>query len=443
MLDLSDALRQVLASVKSLPSESIPLAASAGRILAKPITAPFDLPRFDNSAMDGYAVRAEEVVKARAEAPVCLRVIGQVAAGEIPQTALEPGACVRVFTGSALPPGADAVVMQEDTVAAPNQPEHILVVDGVQTWEHVRLHGEDLKADSLVAARGERLGAGSLSLLASLGLRRVQVSRQPVVALLATGSELIDRSRALKPGKIYESNRVSLGALLQSIAAKPRVFPLVPDDLSATHAALEKAFAESDAVITTGGASVGELDLVKQAFEAMGGNLDFWKIAIRPGKPFVYGHWGDKCFFGLPGNPVSALVTFLLLVRPALLQMQGATHWELPAFPGVLAEPLRNPGDRCHFMRVIVDQTGQVCSAGRQGSHVLSSLAKANGLVEVAPFATLLAGTTVRVPALGVAAILTSIANQVRQRDQMAVTRSEIWHASPSIRKGAKRSVKA
>ena len=248
-----------------------------------------------------------------------------------------------------------------------------------------RLRGEDIKRGTRLAEAGDRLGAGRLGLFAAVGASEINVARRPRVALLATGSELVDHGQRLSPGKIYESNRVMLAASMVRAGAIPEPFPLVRDNLEATCAALGKALAECDAVVTSGGMSVGEYDFVKRAFEKVGGELAFWKIAVKPGKPFAFGRAGKKYLFGLPGNPVSALVTFLLLVRPALAAMQGATELSLPRSTGVLAEPLVNHGERRHFMRVVVDEAGQVRSAGGQASHMLSSLAKANGLVDVPP----------------------------------------------------------
>jgi len=219
----------------------------------------------------------------------------------------------------------------------------------------------------------------------------------PRVALLATGSELIEGGLPPAPGKIYESNRSMLAALVRQAGGVPIILPLVEDTLTATRNALRDAVAQCDVVVTAGGVSVGEFDFVKQAFEELGGELAFWRVAIRPGKPFVFGRSHGKFLFGLPGNPVSALVTFLLLVRPALRRLQGATDPALPKSFGVLVEPLENPGDRRHFMRVFLDEHGDVRSTGVQSSHILSSLAQANGLVDVPPHATLSAGATVPV----------------------------------------------
>ena len=397
MLQLEEARRRVLAAIEPLPAEAVPLSGAVGRVLAETILAPLDLPLFDNSAMDGYAVRAADLARARAEAPVALRLAGQVAAGETLAGGVSAGTCVRLFTGSPLPAEADAVVMQEDTRPSPDAPGQVLFLETVKPWENLRLRGEDVKRGSPLVQAGERLTAGAAGLLAAVGIREIRAGRRPVIGLLATGSELTEAGQPLAPGRIYESNRISLAPWLAEAGAVPRVFPLVRDTLAETRAALEQALAECDGVVTTGGVSVGELDFVKQAFVDLGGVMDFWKVAIKPGKPFVFGRCGGKFLFSLPGNPVSALVTFLLLARPALLRWQGAARVELPAMSGVLAEPLANRGDRRHFLRVIVDEQGGVRSAGAQASHFLSSLARANGLVEVPPATTLAEGTRVQV----------------------------------------------
>ena len=397
MIELEAALQRILASIPAPVSERIPLSDAHERILAEPAASPLDLPLFDNSAMDGYAVRAADVAAAKADSPVRSRVRGKVAAGEVFPGELTGGDCVRLFTGSPLPRGADAVVMQEDTRAAANAPGEVLVLGAVRPWENVRLRGEDVKRGAVLAEAGDMLTPGKISLLAAVGASEVRVGQRPTVGLLATGSELREAGQPLAPGQIYESNRIGLAALARRAGAAPRIFLLVPDTLAATQAALEQAASECDMVVTTGGVSVGETDFVKAAFERLGGKLQFWKVAIRPGRPFVFGTRGEKFLFGLPGNTVSALVTFLLLVRPALLRWQGAREVALPACPGVLAESLANPGERRHFMRVRVNAAGNVLSAGLQASHALSSVAAANGLVDVPARTTLAAGATVPV----------------------------------------------
>jgi molybdopterin molybdotransferase len=406
MLEYEEALARVLAAVPSPASEPIALADADGRILAQDIVSPIDLPPFDNSAMDGYAVRASDVKLANPGSPVSLRLVGRVAAGENSSSEVSPGTCVRLFTGSPLPAGADAVVMQEDTKIDAAKPNQVLILDTVKSWENVRFHGEDVKRGARVCEKGEALTAGRLALLAATGCAEVLASRRPIVGIIATGSELKEPGESLAPGQIYESNRTSIAHLVRKAGAIPRTYPLVTDMLEATRLALSSAFKQCDIVITSGGVSVGEMDFVKQALGELGGDIQFWKVAIKPGRPFVFGHLPaadnglsprHKLFFGLPGNPVSAFVTFLLLVRPAILRWQGTNDVALPCHPAVLAETLENQGERRHFMRVRVSSDGKVQSSGFQASHILSSLVAANGFLDVPPRSTLMAGTTVQV----------------------------------------------
>jgi molybdopterin molybdotransferase len=397
VLELETALSKILAAIPPPVDESIPVSDAAGRVLAEAVPSPVDLPIFDNSAMDGYAVRAGDLISAKPESPAHLRLVGKVAAGEMFGGEVTAGTCVRLFTGSPLPRGADAVVMQEDTRVESNAPNQVSFLAPVRPAANLRRRGEDLKRGAVLAAAGEFVTVGRISLLAAAGLLRVRVGRQPVVGLLATGSELTDPGQPLTPGHIYESNRTALAALVRRAGAVPKVFPLVADALTSTRLALMEAFKECDAVVTSGGVSVGEMDFIRPAFQEVGGELQFWKVAIRPGRPFMFGRYAEKLLFGLPGNPTSALVTYLLLVRPALLRWQGAVDVSLPARAGVLAEPLSNAEGRRHFVRVKIDASGKVHSAGVQGSHILSSMAAANGLLDLPPRTTLAAGTAVQV----------------------------------------------
>ncbi len=385
MLTLEDARSRMLACFLTLPAETVPLANAAGRISASALEAAVDLPGFDNSSMDGYAVCAEDLREAGPNAPVSLRVIAEIPAGENSPGTVISGTAARIYTGSPMPAGADAVVMQEDTRRMGDVVE---VLDRALPGENVRRRGEDVRHGETIITAGATLTAGRLALLAATGHGFVSVTRRPVVGILGTGSELCEASSGpvqLQPGKIFESNRAALAPLVAAAGGMPVILPLVADQFDATRAALESAFSKCDAVITTGGVSVGELDFVKAAFEAIGGTMEFWKVAIRPGKPFVFGRWRDKYLFGLPGNPVSALVTFLLLVHPSLRRWQGAADVQLPGSHGVLAERVINESDRRHFMRVVVDSGGLVRSAGPQASHRLASLARANALLDVPP----------------------------------------------------------
>jgi molybdopterin molybdotransferase len=397
VISLEDAQTRILSAIQPLPAEEISLAHALGRFSAEPLHALVDLPPVDNSAMDGYAVQAADLHVATVSNKVALMLAAEVRAGEPTPPKIAPGACARIFTGAPLPSGADAVVMQEDVTREEGPEVRILFSEPAKPWENVRLRGEDVRAKALLLEAGEKISPQYLGVLAGGGVNRLRVFRQPVLGLLATGDELLEPGEPLVPGRIYESNRSALAALATLCGARPKAYPLLRDDLDLTEQALRRAFAECDAVVTTGGVSVGEMDWVKPAFEKMGGSLDFWKVEIRPGKPFAFGLAEGKAFFGLPGNPVSAMVTFFLLVRPALLRLQGARDVRPPVTWGKLAGTLRNEGERRHFMRVILDATGEVRSAGSQASHMLSSLSRSHGLVDVAPRTTLPSGVVIPV----------------------------------------------
>jgi molybdopterin molybdotransferase len=398
MLELEEAVARILTVMPPVQSERIPLMSAHRRVLTGTVHSRIDLPPFDNSAMDGYAVRANDAGAASAATPVRLRLVGKVAAGETFSTQVDAGCCVRVFTGSMLPAGADCVVMQEDTrIDDPAKPSEITLLEPGRAWENIRLRGEDIRVGAPLATEGQTLSAGILSLLSAAGETQVDVGRRPVVGLVTTGSELQEPGQPLSAGRVYDSNRIGLATLIQSVGGQPVIFPIVVDTLSTTVDALSQAFTQCDLVITIGGASVGDLDFIKPALSRMGAQLDFWRVAIRPGRPFLFGRLQGKFLFGLPGNPVSALVTFLLLVRPALLCWQGSKNSELPSYAGKLSEPLTNPGLRRWFVNVRIGPGGAVSSAGAQGSHILGSFAAAQGLVEVAPKSTLPEGSTVAV----------------------------------------------
>lgn len=398
MLELEQALEKILGVIPASKAERIPVEEAHRRVLAEDVFAAVDLPAFDNSSVDGYAVRAQDIAQAGTRNPLWLSLAGKVAAGESFNCKLSSGQCIRIFTGSQLPDGADAVVMQEDTRLQADHPTEVGFLDAVKPWENIRFRGEDVKCGATVARKGEILRAARLGLLAASGITQVNAGRRPRLALVATGSELKEPGSGKPgPGQIYESNRALLAPLVGEAGGVPVMFPIVPDEPAATREALARALAECDMVVTCGGVSVGEMDFVKNAFEELGGDLQFWKVAIKPGRPFLFGRSGENFLFGLPGNPVSAFVTFLLLVRPALLRWQGAESTGMPVSTGILGEPLSNSDMRRHFMRVIVDETGEVRLAGTQASHILSSVARAQGIVDVPPQTNLSAGTRVAV----------------------------------------------
>jgi molybdopterin molybdotransferase len=397
MISLEAAQERILAGLQPLAGEEMLLQDALGRFLTAPVHSFVDLPPSDNSAMDGYAVRVVDIAGATAEKPVVLRLSGEVSAGADAPVTVEAGCCARIFTGAILPPGADAVVMQEDVKIAAEAPGKIVFSEPAKPWENVRMRGEDVRSKDLLGEASDELTAQRLSLFAAAGIAKVQVGRRPLVGLLATGDELREAGEPLGAGMIYESNRAGLSGIVSRAGARAKLYPPIKDDLSLTTQALRTAFSECDVVVTCGGVSVGEKDWVKQAFADLGGQLDFWKVEMRPGKPFVFGRHDGKLFFGVPGNPVSAFVAFFLLARPALRRLQGAKDVAPPASWGILAEPLANRGNRRHFLRVILDAKGDVKSAGAQGSHFLSSMARSNGLVDVPPATTWPSGARVAV----------------------------------------------
>jgi molybdopterin molybdotransferase len=342
--------------------------------------------------MDGYALRAVDVAVATENNPVHLRVAGTIAAGAAAATPVEPQSCVRIFTGAPIPPGADAVVMQEDT--RPHHEGYIAVLEAVAAGENIRRTGEDVQAGHVVIPAGAKLGAAQLGMAAAVGLPEVTVHPHPRIGVLVTGAEVVEPGRPLQAGQIYDSNSFTIGGLIRQAGAELVNLGIADDTREALQEKLEYALAECDVVITSGGVSVGEYDLVKDVFRDLGCAQQFWKVAMKPGKPFVFGTREHRLVFGLPGNPVSAAVTFLLLVRPALLRLRGLKDVDLPVVTVETGEDFVNRGDRPHYMRARLEN-GKVTLAGRQGSHVISSLTEANCLVEIPACRTLTKGSSV------------------------------------------------
>jgi molybdopterin molybdotransferase len=390
---LDEALAAVLEKAQPLAgTESVAVFDADGRVLAEDLVSALQVPPQDNSAMDGYAVRRAEI----ADEGVPLPVSQRIPAGAAPQR-LQPGTAARIFTGAPVPEGADAIVMQEDTQVLEDGRVRILSVPSEGQW--IRRSGEDITRGSTVLARGERFGPASQGLAASIGRDRVQVARRPRVALFSTGDELMMPGQvapeAMPPGAIYNSNRFFLRSLLQRLGCEVRDLGIVPDRRDATVQALRDAAADNDLILTSGGVSVGEEDHIKPAVQQLG-SLDLWQIAMKPGKPFAYGTVGDVHFIGLPGNPVSSFVTFLLLVRPFLLKLQGATQ----LLPTAVHLPARfdwpRPDKRREFLRARRDAAGGLELFANQSSGVLTSTVWADGLVDVPAGATIARGDLVR-----------------------------------------------
>lgn len=389
MLDVDAALARVLAAFRPLPVEEASLLDACGRILAEDVVARNSVPPFRNSAMDGYAVRAEDVSAATWDAPVELDVSARVAAGQGGVVACQPGSAVRIMTGAPLPASADAVVRFEETdegrgSGAPER-QTVRIFRSPAVGDNVREAGEDIAVESVVARRGQRLGPADLGLLASVGCAAVPVHRRPVVAILSTGDEVVAPHEPLSPGKIRDSNAVVLAAMARAWGAEVQMLGVARDtapDLTGRLAAGRAA----DLIVTSGGVSLGDYDVVKDVLRAEG-EVSIWQVRMKPGKPLAFGRIGTTPLLGLPGNPVAAAVSFILYGRAAILRLAGHDEVGLPTIEVVTAECHDNRGQRRHFVRVRLerrdDGTIVARSVGEQGAGVLSSLAAADALLVI------------------------------------------------------------
>ena len=379
LLSVDDALERILARVAPLEAVETRLLDAVGAVLAEDAIADRDVPSFRNSAMDGYAVRGEDV---RTDG-TRLRVVGSVAAGTVPDRAIRRGEAMRIMTGAPVPDGADTVVRVEDT---DNGSESVTITRATATGTAVRAAGEDLRGGETVLETGTVLRPAEIGVLASIGRATVKVVRRPNVAVLSTGDELVEITEAPGPGRIRDANRYSLSAAVRAAGCAAFELGIARDDPSDLRHALGNA-AFGDLVVTSGGVSVGDHDHVKPVVDAMG-SMDFWSIAIRPGRPLAFGELrtkrGSVPIFGLPGNPVSSLLTFELFVRPALLRMSGCTKLRRPRAEARLEGRIEKPVGLRMFARGIYDAaSGSVRSTGSQSSGVLRSMALANCLIEI------------------------------------------------------------
>ena len=395
MLSVDEAQRQVLADVPVLGAESVPLAEAAGRVLRTDVVAPADVPAADNTAMDGYAVRA-------ADTPGNLRVIGDLAAGSVASAAVETGTAIRIMTGAPMPAGSDAVAPVEITDGGTST---VAVHSAVKPGANIRRRGEDMRAGDVVLRAGTRIGPGELAVLATAQQKNVEVGRRPKVAILATGDELVEIGWVVAPGKIVNSNSYALAAMVRETGAVADVRGIVRDQRETTIAAIESAL-DCDFIISSGGVSVGAYDFVKEALTALGAQIKFWRVAMKPGKPVVVAHLRDRIYFGLPGNPVSSMVSFALFVAPALRKASGETG---SLFPPVVrmrtTGALKGAGDRRTYVRVRASaQNGELVAAPMraQGSGITTSMVGANGLAVVEIGTTVIeAGSVVNVLIVG------------------------------------------
>ena len=378
MLNVDDALRK-LGDLTSpvLDTEVIPLIESKGRVVASTIDAPMDLPPFDTSAMDGYAVHESDLNQDRE-----LAVVGESRAGHIYQNAAAPGTAIRIFTGAPIPRGTSAVVIQEDVERNGDQ---IRFRASLEIGENIRRRGHDIAKTQLLAKAGDRLDAYKISWLAACGVTNLTAVRRIRVALFSTGDELIDPGTPLGPGQIYDANRTALRELLSERPVEVLDLGALPDDPHAINRALETAAKAADVVVTSGGVSVGDADYVKDVV-AQAGSLDFWKIALKPGKPLAVGRVGKALFFGLPGNPVSTIITYLLFVAPTIDRLCGMSDNTPYRLPAILQETIEHHQGRREYVRGVFrtnDDRVTVSPTGDQSSNRLATFANANCLIVV------------------------------------------------------------
>jgi molybdopterin molybdotransferase len=404
VISVTEALAAVLDATPVLGAERVVLAAALGRVAAEDVVSARAVPGADNSAMDGYAVRGADV----ATAPARLRVLGTIPAGSLLARAVEPGTAAKIFTGSVVPDGADTVVKVEDTDEADGV---VTVRVPMATGANVRARGEDIAPGATVLARGTPLGPADLGVLASVGRATVAVHRRPRVAILSTGAELVEVDETPGPAGVVNSNAYALAAAAIEAGAEPVVLPIVRDRFEDIRERLAEA-AAADVVLSTGGVSVGDFDFVKEALDALGVERRFWKVAQKPGKPLTFGTLGARLFFGLPGNPVSALVCFAVYVWPALRRLAGHGAPHHPVVQARLSAAVKKAANLTEFVRVRLRRDGDgwtATPAPSQSSGVLTSLAAGAGLL-VGPAAVgrLEAGTTHPVIVLGETALATA-----------------------------------
>ena len=383
-LSVAEASRAILADIRPLPSEEVPLSAALGRVLAHDVLSPVALPPWDNASMDGYAVRAADIEST----PVSLPVVATVPAGGSAPRPLAAGEAMRIMTGAPVPAGADSVIRVEDTDRGA---ERVTIGDARDAGRNVRPRGEDLVAGSVAVGAGTTIGPAQLGVLASVGAAEVQVHRRPRVGVLATGDELVDLDRfdeVLRGRRIVSSNSYTIRAAVALAGGEVVDLGLAPDDRAALGERLERAGAERcDLLLTSGGVSVGDFDFTREVLDALGARMRFWRVRIRPGGPLGFGLLGDVPWLGLPGNPVSAMVTFELFARPAIRRLRGECLLYSKPLPVVVDEEITISAPLTHFLRAVVstgtDGALHARLTGPQGSGLLTSMARANALLVV------------------------------------------------------------
>lgn len=381
MIKVDKALKVILNDIKTLDKEPVNLTGSLSRVLGEDVYANSDIPGFDNSAMDGYALKAQDTKGASKTDPKILTVIEDRRAGYISHRAINSGQAIRIMTGAVMPKGSDSVVMVEDTQRRGMAGAKIFKTVSLQ--DNVRRRGEDIKKGEMVIAKGTRLNPAHIGLLASLGTAKVLVVRKPKIAILATGDEVVDVGKKLEPGKLRSSNTYTLYSQILKCQGIPKNLGIAKDNPDMLEARI-KAGLDCDMILTSGGVSVGDYDLVKFILAKMGTNIRFWKVAMRPGKPLVFGLVKGIPIFGLPGNPVSSMISFEVFVKPAILKMEGANGLDAKNVDAVLEENITKKKGLRYFIRAVTrweDGIYLTRTTGPQGSGILKSMALANSLI--------------------------------------------------------------
>lgn len=390
MITIEEAQRIILQHLAPLPTEEVPLLQGMGRVAGENVYAPRDIPGADNSAMDGYAFTSATLRGNR------VAVSGNVHAGTEMTSPVAAGEAVKIMTGASIPPGCDTVVPLEQVERIGDT---IRLLGDVKPGSHIRKRGEDICAGQLAIAANSPLRPQEIGMLASLGKSSVSVYRRPTVGVLATGDELLEIGSAPSPGKIVNSNSFSIAAQVMDTGGDPVLLGIARDDMETTKDRIRDGI-QGDLLVTTGGVSVGDRDCVKDAIVELGGQVLFWKINVKPGKPVAFAVLNGKPIIALPGNPVAAMISFEMFVRPGLLRMMGHTHLFRPSVRATLIEPVANKGDRPHLVRVLVTARKEgyaVSTTGNQSSARLSSLTAANGFMRIAPGTAMVSGASVDV----------------------------------------------
>lgn len=380
MISVEEALGLILENIREIGFEKVDIKEALGRVLAEDVYARRNIPPWDNSAMDGYAVIVNDVEGASKENPVVLKIIESLPAGYISESKLKHGEAIKIMTGAPMPNGADAVVMVEYTEKDGGK---VRIFKRPENGDHIRRAGEDVKDGQLVIKKGQLIRPSEIGMLASMARSIVSVYQRPRVAILATGDELVDLDEEICGAKIINSNTYAVGAQIQECGALPILLGIARDRQDELEEKLRLGM-NADIIITSGGVSVGDYDHVKDVVKGLGGDLKLWKVAIKPGKPLAFSVLNGRPMFGLPGNPVASMVTFEIFVRPAILKMMGHKKIFRPIIDATIKDDLKKKENRRHFIRASVQSDGDgyvVETTGDQGSHMMTSMTKANGLI--------------------------------------------------------------